>query len=112
MTFDAEYMDAEYMDQEYTRYVDTAGARAGKRVDWAFWVTLGILALVVYTAAWLFEARRSAAAVVPNLDLHDCSFPEIKADLVHTTGTGHDIVTPYAHSVCREGDVRLWESTH
>lgn len=112
MTFEAEYVDAEYIDAEYARYVKSAGAPSGKRLDWPFWVALGLLAMVVYTAAFLLQARHAAPAVAPNLDLHDCTLPEVKVDFARPNSGEHDIVAPYAHSVCREGDVRLWETTH
>lgn len=113
MTFDAEYVDAEYIDAEYARYVDAAGRPAAKKLDWPFWVALAALALVVYTAAFLLQARHSAAtAVAPNLDFHDCTLPDVKVEFAKPNSAEHDVIAPYAHSVCREGDVRLWEATH
>ena len=113
MTFEAEYVDAEYIDAEYARYMNTNGRPAGKRMDWSFWAALAVLALVVYTAAFLLQARPAAAAVAPpNLDLHDCTLPEVKVDFARPNSGDHDVIAPYAHSVCREGDVRLWEAAH
>lgn len=111
MTFEAEYVDAEYIDAEYAKYANAAGP-ATKKVDWMLWIVLAVLAMVIYTAAYMMMARHSAPAIAPNLDLHDCTLPEVKVDLAHPSGAEHDIVAPYAHSVCREGDVRLWEATH
>ena len=112
MTFEAEYVDAEYLDAEYAKYVNAAKGPAHKRVDWMFLVSLAALALVIYTAAFMFQAHRSEAAAPPMLDLHECTFPEVKAEFARSGNAGHDIIAPYAHSVCKEGDVRLWESTH
>ena len=112
MTFEAEYVDAEYLDTEYAKYVNAAGKTGAKRLDWPFWVAMAALALVVYTAAFLFQARGSETTVAPKLDFHNCTFPDVQVDLARANGAEHDTIAPYAHSVCSEGDVRLWESTH
>lgn len=112
MTFEAEFIDAEYIDAEYAKYVDAAGAPAGKRVDWSFWIVLALLAVAVYTVAFMLQTHRSSSTVPSTLDLHECTFPEVKVDLARPNGADHDVVAPYAHSTCREGDVRLWESLH
>ena len=113
MTFEAEYLDAEYIDAEYAKYVNAASTPATRRLNWAFWGVLAVLALAIYTAAFMLQAHRSAAAAAPpNLDLHDCTFPEVQVEMARPNSAQHDIIAPYAHSVCREGDVRLWESTH
>jgi hypothetical protein len=115
LTLEAEFIDVEYLDAEYAKYMNAARTPAKARRDWLFWTALVALALFVYTGAFMVHARSvsaSAATVAPNLDLHDCSLPEVKVELSHPGGgAAHDIITPYAHSVCREGDVRLWEST-
>ncbi len=113
MTFEAEYVDAEYMDAEYARYSNAEKRPTRKRTDWAFWAALAVLALVVYTGAFLLQARPAAASTAPpNLDLHDCTLPEVKVDFARANSGEHDVIAPYAHSVCREGDVRLWEAAH
>jgi len=112
LTFEAEFVDAEYIDAEYARYMNAGGRPAARRLDWSFWIVLGVLALAIYTAAFMLQSHRSAAAAPPNLDLHDCTLPDIKVDFAKPNSGDHDVVAPYAHSVCREGDVRLWESTH
>ena len=111
MTFEAEYIDAEYIDAEYAKYVNAAaGGRATKRLNWPFWAALAALALLIYTAAFFFQARPSAPAARVNFDLHDCTLPEVKVEFARPNSGEHDIISPYAHSVCKEGDVRLWES--
>ncbi len=113
MTFEAEYVDAEYIDAEYAKYMNATGSRSGKRQEWAFWAALALLAVLIYTIAFMFQAHRSAPAAAPaTLDLHDCTLPEVKVDLASPGRGEHDLIAPYAHSVCKEGDVRLWESTH
>jgi hypothetical protein len=112
LTFEAEFVDAEYIDTEYAKYMNAAGSRKTGRQEWAFWAALAVLALFIYTAAYMFQAHRAAPAAPANLDLHDCTLPDVKVDIANPGKGEHDIVAPYAHSVCREGDVRLWESTH
>ena len=112
MTFEAEFIDAEYIDAEYAKYVNAAQGPANKSLGWTFWVVLSVLALVIYTAAFLFQTHRTVVVAPPNLDLHDCTLPEVQVEMARPNSAEHDIIAPYAHSVCREGDVRLWESTH
>ena len=113
MTFEAEYIDTEFVDAEYAKYVNAAaGSRAKKRLDWSFWAALAALALLIYTAAFFLQARHSASASPAIFDLHDCTLPEVKVEFARPNTGEHDIISPYAHSVCKEGDVRLWESIH
>lgn len=113
MTLDAEFVDAEYLDAEYARYMNAKRGTAGKRLDWSFWLVLALLALAAYSAAFVLGGHRASAASAATpltMDLHDCSMPEVRVELARPEGAEHDMVAPYAHSTCREGDVRLWEA--
>ena len=112
LTFEAEYVDAEYIDAEYARYVNAAGGAGSKKLGWTFWVALAALAMVIYTAAFVLQAKHTTpAAAVPNMDFHDCTLPEVKVEFARPNSGQHDVIAPYAHSMCKEGDVRLWEAT-